>query len=64
MSNVSLKSAAWNVFLKFVIIGVFAIIMMIIGILPYSFFIGILSGYFEWIVLLYLILVIEEYAWG
>jgi len=58
------KSASINVFLKFVIVGVFAFIMIIIGFFPYSLFIQILSGYFWWIVLLYLILVIEEFVWG
>jgi len=64
MANMSLKSAAWNIFLKFVILGVFAIVVVLIGIYPLSLLIQTLENFSQWIVIAYLILVVEEYFWG
>jgi hypothetical protein len=64
MANMSLKSAAWNIFLKFVILGVFAIVVVLIGFYPLSLLIQTLENFSQWIVIAYLILVVEEYLWG
>jgi hypothetical protein len=63
MTKMGLKSAAWDVFLNFAIIGVFSIVLVLIGILHFSQLIQFLKDFYQWIILAYLILVIKEYFW-
>jgi hypothetical protein len=59
-----LKSAALNVFLKLCVIGILIILLILMGILPVSLVIQFLENWAQWIIVFYVILVIEDFCLG
>jgi uncharacterized membrane protein YkvI len=63
MSLEKLKSSLIDVFLKFLVLGIFAIILIILRIISFSFLIQELYNFSGWILLAYLALVVQDYFW-